>query len=162
MKLPPLRPVGSENEPLGVRLFRTARLTWRQWRRNRERACIRCGAPAAGECAACGAKVCAECTVLSSEIGATYAICRGCSGDAAPLRVTQAPRRSGWEMFRSGAVAVVMLLGATVAWVAHDQGWSSALRVFFSTLHPAILFGLVPLALVLGAALTFLRRLLDR
>ena len=65
-------------------------------------------------------------------------------------------------MFRTGAAAVALMFAGTIAFVAQADGWPSATRVFFTAFHPAVLFGLLPLALVLGGTITFLRKLIDR
>ena len=143
--------------PAGVRLARAALLAWRRHRRNRERGCVRCGAPAGGACIACQARVCASCSVVSIETGTPVALCLGCSaGRPSTPRIV---RRPAWHLFRRGASLLLLGIAAIFALTLARDGWAAAWRVVLLLVHPSILFAFVPLALVLGAAVTVVRKL---
>lgn len=149
-------PMGSNVSSLGS-LVRATRLQWRRWRRRRERSCVRCGAPAVGMCPACRSRVCVGCSVVSIETGAPVGLCLTCAGDASAG--PPASRSSPWLLFRRGAGFLFLLIAVTVVYALEREGWRGAWRVILTVLHPAVLLGLVPLALVLGALVTLFHRL---
>lgn len=142
-----------------VRLARRVRMAWRRRRRRRERSCVRCGAPAAGLCPACGTRVCADCSVLSIETGSPVALCVGCSGTTGFRGGLVRPRLSPWLLFRRGAALLLLVVVVSAGLALERDGWPGAWRVFLTVVHPAVLLGLVPLALVLGGLVALVRRL---
>ncbi|MGH7818457.1 MAG: hypothetical protein ACREQ9_01665 [Candidatus Binatia bacterium] len=150
---------GEDEAPL-TRLLRAARLAWLRRSRRRERGCVRCGAPSDGMCPACGARVCAACSVLSIETGSAVAICLSCSGAAAGGGSAPRPPVRPLHLFRTGASLLLLGIGAVAALALQREGWPGAWRVILTVLHPSVLLGLVPLALVLGAVVSLGRRLL--
>ena len=142
------------------RWLRMARLAWRRSQRRRRRSCVRCGAVAAGLCPACGARVCADCSVLSIETGMAVAICRSCTGDGTVSPRLTRRRVPAWRLFRSGAVLLLFALVVLCGLALQSDGWPGVWQVLLTVVHPSVLFALVPLAVVLGAVVGLVRRLL--
>jgi hypothetical protein len=140
------------------RLVRGARLAWMRHNRRRARGCVRCGARTEAICPACRSRICADCSVISIETGTPIAICLSCSGTSSSTAGQRVLRVRPWELFRSGASLLLLLLLVTAGLALMREGWSGAWRVLLTTLHPSVLLGLVPLALVVGAIVVLIRK----
>ncbi len=151
---------GDESALPGLdRVVRWSKALYRRWRRAREQSCVRCGSRAAQTCEACGALVCDRCWILSIETGAASALCLDCVASSTSSRAKATGRVEGAEIFRSG----LRLLGAMIVAIAAlsywQRGWSGPRGVLLALLQPAVTFGLVPLAFLLGAIRLWVLRL---
>jgi succinate dehydrogenase hydrophobic anchor subunit len=57
---------------------------------------------------------------------------------------------------------LLLCVGAAGVLALERHGWEGLWRVTLSLLHPELLFAFVPLALVLGALVTLVRRIIVR
>jgi len=152
--------IALRDAPPFTRWVRRGLVAWRRRQRRRERSCVRCGVPAAGICPACRSRVCTDCSILSIETGSPIALCLGCSGATGFRTGFVRPRFSPWLLFRRGAALLLLVIAIAAGVALERHGWAGAWRVLLAVLHPAVLLGILPLALVLGGVVTLLRRLL--
>jgi hypothetical protein len=105
--------------------------------------------------------VCADCAVLSIETGVPIAICVSCAGAAAAAPASPVVRQRPWNLFRTGAGFILLGIAGACAVALQREGWPGLWSVLLTILHPSILLGLVPLAVVIGAVVAFARRVVS-
>jgi hypothetical protein len=158
-------PLPRFDEPLSRWLWRTVRLLRLARYRAAERrklACFRCGeVVSTGSCAACRALVCERCSIDSIETGELARLCLDCARTAGGRPALPKLRRDSIAVIRRGARIEVVLAAVTAALAWRASGWSGVASFAAFLVQPGVLLGIVPLAWLLGAIATAVRRAVE-